>query len=81
MAKAVNVAASELLAVASPGQRTHTRSVLIFLVCFLTSTFIILIHECNIPVTEVEVNRAKNATKSAVLTNLESRVKYISSIF
>ncbi|KAH7680744.1 mitochondrial-processing peptidase subunit alpha protein [Dioscorea alata] len=44
VAKAVNVAASELLAVASPGQ-----------------------------LSEVEVNRAKNATKSAVLTNLESR--------
>ncbi|KAJ0976689.1 hypothetical protein J5N97_012163 [Dioscorea zingiberensis] len=44
VAKAVNIAANELLVVATPGQ-----------------------------LTEVEVNRAKNATKSAVLTNLESR--------
>ncbi|XP_020253228.1 mitochondrial-processing peptidase subunit alpha-like isoform X2 [Asparagus officinalis] len=42
--KAVDVAASELLAVATPGQ-----------------------------VTELELLRAKNATKSAILTNLESR--------
>ncbi|KAG0457919.1 hypothetical protein HPP92_023076 [Vanilla planifolia] len=44
LANAVNIAASELLAIATPGQ-----------------------------VTELELDRAKNATKSAILMNLESR--------
>ncbi|KAH7680745.1 Quinol--cytochrome-c reductase protein [Dioscorea alata] len=39
VAKAVNVAASELLAVASPGQRMHTRSGLNFLSFFLDEHF------------------------------------------
>jgi len=71
--KAVDLAARELIALASQGQG------LICLPCFLfpfVNSDICQI-KCELPpmaVSQVQLDRAKESTKSAVLMNLESRV-------
>jgi len=69
----VDIAAKELLAIASPGQGFTS---LLFLEHFSKN-----FHLCEIKlellamtVTQVQLDRAKKSTKSAVLMNLESRV-------
>lgn len=77
MAKAVDLAAEELLALATPGQGSCC-------ICFCSSMchfcfLFLLCPDINrkflfLAVTQVQLNRAKESTKSAVLMNLESRV-------
>jgi len=69
----VDIAAKELIAIASPGQGFAS---LLFLKYFSKN-----FHLCKIKlellamtVTQVQLDRAKKSTKSAVLMNLESRV-------
>lgn len=82
MPKAVDIAAKELLAIASPGQGFTCIS-LLFLQCIGKN-----IDFCQIKlallamtVTQVQLDRAKKSTKSAVLMNLESRVCSALSLF
>lgn len=76
MAKAVDIAAKELIAIASPGQGF----------IFISLLFLLYISEdpnfCQtklallaMTVSQVQLDRAKKSTKSAVLMNLESRVR------
>lgn len=82
--KAVDIAAGELISIATPGQgllcMIASLSFCAFLVRFLlfkssplSLHFFLFFYTC-VAVSEVQLKRAKESTKSAVLMNLESRV-------
>ena len=78
VAQAVDIAASELISIATPGQGFLEFQ---FYFCFFykkkKKKKILSNTSCTlfiVPVSEVQLNRAKESTKSAVLMNLESRV-------
>lgn len=71
--KAVNIAAAELRTIATPGQGR-----LDFMEFFNTIASKANRTVTVIAVSELELQRAKKSTKSAILTNLESRVTCLS---
>ena len=76
VAHAVDIAASELISIATPGQGLQ---IFVYISdIFLISLFNISCTLFTAAVSEVQLNRAKESTKSAVLMNLESRVLSLS---
>lgn len=82
MSKAIDVAAKELISVANPGESSLPYLFLIqfCLMFFFFQTFHIFAYYCYslsfllCAVDQIQLDRAKQATKSAILMNLESRV-------
>ena len=82
VAQAVDIAASELISIATPGQGLKIFVFIIFyFLFFIISLFNTPCSLLVVSVSQVQLNRAKESTKSAVLMNLESRVLSLSFFF